>query len=242
MKRFSVIIPTFNEEKSLCWAEKTFTNEIKQKYNIEIIISDGGSTDGTIEIAKRFADKIILNENKEKQTIAQGRNLGALSSDGEILIFLNADTKIQDIDLFFKLCDNLMKMPGVVALSFEVAVYPEEELFKDRVFHWLINKFFAMLNVVGLGMGRGECHVVKRETFFEVNGYNDKIVAGEDFDLYMRLRRLGKIINVHGIKIYESPRRYRKYGYIRTLSLWFLNSISIIFFKRSISKVWDAVR
>ncbi|CUS98962.1 Glycosyltransferase, GT2 family [Candidatus Kryptobacter tengchongensis] len=242
MKRFSLIIPTLNEEKTLRWAEKNFTGEIKQKYDIEIIISDGGSTDGTIEIARKFADKIILNEKKNKQTIAEGRNLGALNSNGEILIFLNADVRIDDIDIFFKLCDNLMKIPQVVALSFEVEVYPEEELLKDKIFHWFLNKFFAMLNVVGLGMGRGECHVIKRESFFEVNGYNDKLVAGEDFDLYMRLRRLGKIINVYGVKVYESPRRYRKYGYIRTLALWFFNSISIIFFKRSISKVWDMVR
>ncbi|MFN3134008.1 MAG: glycosyltransferase [Candidatus Kryptonium sp.] len=242
MKRFSVVIPTLNEEKTLLWAEKTFTNEIKQNYNVEVIISDGGSTDNTIEIAKRFADKIVLNELGKKQTIGSGRNLGALNSNGEILVFLNADARINDIDTFFKLCNNLMKMPQVVALSFEVEVYPDEETFKDKIFHWFLNKFFAFLNVIGLGMGRGECHVIKREAFFNINGYNDKLVAGEDFELYVRLRRLGKIINVYGVKIYESPRRYRKYGYLRTLVLWFFNSVSIILFKKSISSEWDMVR
>ncbi len=242
MHRFSVIIPTLNEEATLGWAEKTFTDELKRKYDVEVIVSDGGSTDLTIEVAKKFADKIILNENRDKQTIAKGRNIGAFNSTGEVLIFLNADARINDVDTFFKLVDNLMKMPAVVALSFEVFVYPEEELFKDRIFHFFINKFFAMLNVIGLGMGRGECHVVKREIFFKVGGYNENLPAGEDFELYMRLRRLGKIINVYGLKIYESPRRYRKYGYIKTLALWFLNSVSIIFWKKSISKVWDAVR
>ncbi len=242
MHRFSVIIPTLNEEKTLIWAEKNFTKEIKQRYNFEVIISDGGSVDETLEIAKHFADKIITNNENIEQTIARGRNIGAFASDGEILIFLNADARISDIDTFFKLCDNLMKLPSVVALSFDVYVYPDEELLKDKVFHFLLNKFFTMLNIIGLGMGRGECHVVKREAFFKVNGYNENLVAGEDFDLYMRLRRLGEIINVKGLKIYESPRRYRRYGYLRTLALWFLNSISIIFFKKSISKVWDAVR
>lgn len=242
MHRFSVIIPTLNEEKTLAWMEKLFTKEIKQKYNLEVIVSDGGSTDKTLEIAKQFADKIISNSESNKQTIALGRNNGALNSDGEILLFLNADTRISDIDMFLKLCDNLMKLPSVVALSFEVYVYPDEELLKDKIFHYLLNKFFAMLNIIGLGMGRGECHVVKRDFFFKVNGYNNNLAAGEDFDLYMRLRRLGEIINVKGLKIYESPRRYRRYGYLRTLALWFLNSISIIFLKKSISKVWDSVR
>lgn len=242
MKRFSVIIPTLNEEKAIQWAEVTFTEEVKEKYKLEVIVSDGGSTDKTIEIAKKFADKVILNQKNSKQTIAKGRNLGALSSNGEILIFLNADVRIEDIETFLKLCDNFMKMPQVIALSFEVKIYPEEELVKDRIFHWLINKFFALLNIVGIGMGRGECHVIKREIFFKVNGYNDDLIAGEDFDLYMRLRRLGKIVNVSAPKVYESPRRYRKYGYFRTLALWFLNSVSIIFFKKSLSKDWNAVR
>ena len=242
MHRFSVIIPTLNEEKTIQWAEKTFNKEIKKKFSIEVIISDGGSTDSTIEIAKRFADKVILNETNEKQTIARGRNIGALHSDGEILIFLNADARISDIETFFKLCDSLFKMPSIVALAFEVFVYPEEENLKDKISHAFLNKFFATLNIIGLGMGRGECHAIRRDSFFKVNGYNEKLPAGEDFELYMRLRRLGKIINVYGIKIYESPRRYRKYGYIKTLLLWFLNSISIMLLKKSISKDWDAVR
>jgi hypothetical protein len=130
----------------------------------------------------------------------------------------------------------------VVALAFDVWVYPEEERLSDRLFHNLLNKYFAMLNIIGLGMGRGECHVISREAFFKVGGYNEKLVAGEDFDLYMRLARIGKIVNVHTIKIYESPRRYRRYGYLKTLLTWFINAISVMFRRRSISNKWEAIR
>jgi hypothetical protein len=69
-----------------------------------------------------------LNETKERQTIAGGRNIGALHSDGEILIFLNADARISDVETFFKLCDNLFKMPSIVALAFEVNVIQKKKI------------------------------------------------------------------------------------------------------------------
>jgi GT2 family glycosyltransferase len=42
-------------------------------------------------------------------------------------------------------------------------------------------------------MGRGECHIVRAEPFWRVGGYDERLYAGEDFDLYRRLRRLGRI-------------------------------------------------
>ncbi|MEI6711131.1 MAG: glycosyltransferase [bacterium] len=68
----SFIIPTLREasviEKTLLWISQ---------YNgeKEIIISDGGSDDGTIEIARKYTDKIIVYKGEKRQTIGMGRNL-----------------------------------------------------------------------------------------------------------------------------------------------------------------------
>ena len=56
----SIIIPAYNEEKAL---ERTLLHFLpfKEKYNLEIIVADDASTDRTVEIAERFADKVVLN-------------------------------------------------------------------------------------------------------------------------------------------------------------------------------------
>jgi hypothetical protein len=66
-------------------------------------------------------------------------------------------------------------------------------------------------------------------------------VAGEDFDLFHRLGKLGHIAFLWDVTVYESPRRFRKLGYVRTSTLWFINFISVLLTKRSWSKHWHRV-
>ncbi len=66
--------------------------------------------------------------------------------------------------------------------------------------------------------------------------------AGEDFDLFKRIRKHGKILFANNLCVYESPRRYRKLGYSGVTWSWIKNSISIIFKNKSLSKEWEQVR
>ena len=61
---FSIIIPTLNEESLIAQTITQFDN-IKNKYDIEIIVSDSSSTDNTVEIAKRYTDEIRLISHNE---------------------------------------------------------------------------------------------------------------------------------------------------------------------------------
>ncbi len=241
-KSFSVIIPTYQEEKLIENILKQFDSELKRKYDIELIISDGGSTDKTLLIAGNYADVLVENTSGEEQNISIGRNMGAKQARGDILIFLNADTIIPNIEEFFFGLKKELQNNSVVAVTFPVFIYPHEENIKDKIFHLFLNVYFFSLNVIGIGMGRGECQVVRREKFIEIGGYNEKIPAGEDFDLYRRLRRLGKIKFLWKQKIYESPRRYRRYGYFKIIIIWLLNAISVLIKNKSIQRKWEAVR
>jgi len=91
-------------------------------------------------------------------------------------------------------------------------------------------------------MGRGECQIIPKKIFYEVGGYNQKLVAGEDFDLFKRIRKKGKILFDKNSIIYESPRRYREYGHSTIFFAWLLNAISVIFKNKSVSKEWEEVR
>src|SRR5437016_13955517 len=102
MPAISIIIPTRNEEKLLLLCLRQFTPEIKKKFGIEVIVSDGDSSDGTIPIALQYADKVATHEDHaRRQTIAEGRNRGAALASGDMLIFLNADTMIASAEKFF---------------------------------------------------------------------------------------------------------------------------------------------
>jgi len=240
--RISVIIPTLNEEKLIESMLRQFKNEIKNHYDIELILSDGGSSDNTVEIASRYVDKILIQDDKLTKNISIGRNRGFLRANGDVLVFLNADTRFSDINAFFNLVRSFYNNNSFVAIAFPVRVFPEEEKLSDKLFHKFYNFYVRILNKFFIGMDRGECHVIKREVFEKVGGYNETLFAGEDFDLYKRIRKFGRILFAKDNIIFESPRRYRKYGYIKVFFDWAKNAISVVLFRKSISKTWEAVR
>jgi glycosyltransferase involved in cell wall biosynthesis len=236
----SVIIPAYQEEKMVLSLLEQLPGSVRSRHNLEVIVSDGGSTDRTKELAKPHAD--ILVESCAPQNISVGRNRGASSARGEILIFLNADVRLPDPDLFFSCIGQTMRGAGVAAATCNVLVNPEEERLSDYLFHRAFNRYCRFLNVIGMGMGRGECHVVRRSVFEQAGGYNEQIAAGEDYELFLRLRKMGTIVFIPALTVYESPRRYRAYGYFRIALLWFLNGASVLIFRRSLSKEWIPVR
>lgn len=238
----SVIIPTLNEEKLLERMLRQFTPSLVDRHHLEIVVSDGGSVDRTLAIALRHAHTVIRNEEGIKQTIAMGRNIGARNARGSVFVFLNADTLIADPEVFFPTIAAEIGAPGLAALTCSVEVYPDERRPVDRAFHGFYNRFFAAMNSVGMGMGRGECHIMKREVFESVHGYADRIAAGEDYDMFRRLERVGRVRFLHSVVVYESPRRYRRYGYLYVTVSWFVNFLAVFFLRRSILSEWKPVR
>jgi glycosyltransferase involved in cell wall biosynthesis len=240
----SVVIPAYNEEKLIGRTLAQFTPELMQKFDLELIVSDGGSTDRTLEIASGFPCTILRHTENRKQTIAEGRNAGAAIARGEILFFLNADTIIDDHDVegFITQTLHALDPADVAAVTCSVYIYPDEATQTDRIVHTLYNWYFYSLNVIGMGMGRGECQIIKRVSYEKVGGNKNHIVAGEDFDLFTRLIKIGKIRYLRTLRVYESPRRYRKYGYARVTASWLRNSVSVYLFNRSTLNEWEAVR
>ncbi|HRS02520.1 MAG TPA: glycosyltransferase [Bacteroidota bacterium] len=240
----SIIIPTYQEEKILPLLKNVYTKEIKEKYNFEVIISDGGSTDKTLEIAKEFADKIYVHKEKRRQTIAEGRNKGAELAQGNVLIFINADTIPKDIDIFFNYIHNWAEnqISPYQALCCWVYSLPEERKLRDFFFYSFHNNYIRLLNFIGIGMGRGECQIVRKDIFNKIGGYNPELVAGEDYDLFKRIAKIAKIKFERKLVVLESPRRFRKYGYIKTIIFWIMNSLSVDFRGKSASKEWEVIR
>jgi glycosyltransferase involved in cell wall biosynthesis len=241
--RYSIIIPTLNEEKLIGKLLKQISDKsLKDIYNYEVIVSDGGSTDNTVELAINYCDIVKVHCEKYKQNIAKGRNVGAEFSNGEILIFLNADTVLSNPVKFFDFLNNHFYNSNYLAMTCFVRIFPSEETTPDKIFHFMYNRYFQMLNFLGVGMGRGECQIIRKDVFKQFDGYNEALAAGEDFDLFKRIRRKGKILYSNDIFIFESPRRFRKLGYKNVTSVWIKNGLSVFFKNKAISEEWEQIR
>jgi glycosyltransferase involved in cell wall biosynthesis len=88
----SIIVPTFNEERNIAKCLETLKNLKYSKY--EIILSDGGSSDKTVEIAKSMIDKVIVDKTLPNGWIGKnyGCHLGYQQAKGDYLLFVDADT------------------------------------------------------------------------------------------------------------------------------------------------------
>ncbi|MDX1531419.1 MAG: glycosyltransferase, partial [Rhodothermales bacterium] len=94
--RVSVVIPTLDEEKRLGALLAAFTPGLRRRFGLEVVVTDGGSTDGTLAIAERLADRVVVHGGAGRQTIAAGRNAGAQAARGDLLLFFNADVRLPD--------------------------------------------------------------------------------------------------------------------------------------------------
>lgn len=243
----SVIVPVFREEKILRRTLEIFTPQLCEEFHIELIVSDGGSDDATVNIAKEFADIVVVHTNKQRrQTIAEGRNRGAEVASGATLVFLNGDTLPAEPKLFFHAINRWTLLSGEYeecgALACPVEVMPSERKWSDTLFHIFFNNYLRLLSKLGAGVGRGECQISRADVFRAVGGYNAGLAAGEDFDLFRRIAQKHRIAIPMELVVYESPRRYRRFGYARILWSWFMNFMGVTFFSKSISKEWEPVR
>ncbi|MEI6490852.1 MAG: glycosyltransferase [bacterium] len=234
----SFIIPTKNEKKIIA---TTLEKILKYTGPKEIIVSDGNSTDGTIEIIKKYTDKMLIYSGKEKrQNISQGKNDGAKIATGDYLVFMDADTSVENPDAFFtKAISEFKKDPKLGALTVNIKVLKEFETIGDKIvfgmMNWM-NRFYN--NVCGIGASTGEFQMVKRDIFNKVNGFNEAFAAGEDYDLFRRISKLYSTRADPSLTSYHTGRRAHAIGWPKLLSQWFMNFIYTLFLNKSASSEW----
>ncbi|HKN87809.1 MAG TPA: glycosyltransferase [Nitrospiraceae bacterium] len=196
MERVSVIVPVFNAERFLA---KTIESVLSQTYaDIELIVVDDGSTDGSARILADYQDHIcVIRQANAGQSAA--RNTGARIAKGRYLAFLDSD----DIWYPEKLSREVKvfdERPHAVLVHSEVdwmdeggAVYrrgmTQQQRARDRS---------RLTHITGLDVSfiLPSAMVVRRESFEEVGGFDTALHSGEDLDLPIRLRMLGEIVLV----------------------------------------------
>jgi glycosyltransferase involved in cell wall biosynthesis len=238
--KVSFIIPALNEEKRI----PVLINNIRKldkNYNYEIIVADNNSTDKTREIAETMGAKVIRNSKDAPKTIANVRNTGASIASGEIFIFCDADTVIQDPNKFLPEVFLVLENPEIIGGAPSISIFPDEAIWKDKISHYFYNRIIRLSFMTKFPLCGGECQVVRKSSFREVNGYNVDIVHAEDCDFFRRLHKIGKLHFFSELVVYESPRRYRKYGYTVLFLQAVYSHVYQLIFKKNAFKEWKKI-
>jgi cellulose synthase/poly-beta-1,6-N-acetylglucosamine synthase-like glycosyltransferase len=209
----SVIVPTLNEEKFIENTLKALRNQDYPRY--EIIVSDGVSKDKTVEIAKKYADKVIVNK---KRGVSVGRNEGARIAKGDVLLFLDADTIVS-----FNTIEELVKpFKRKKVIGSTCKIFPLSTKNLDHLIMMIYNQFVQTTIFLGWPQIPGICCAYRKDAFQKIGGFNEKMRFLEDYDLSERISKLGKIVFVKDTMVFTSFRRFEKWGRYKAVKSYLL--------------------
>jgi rSAM/selenodomain-associated transferase 2 len=199
MNSVSIIIPTLNESENI---EELLRYLRTFSPYAELIVSDGGSTDHTVQLAQPFSRIICSHPGRGRQT-----NAGARAASEDIFWFLHADCRPHPESL--KAISRAMEDEAVVGGAFEYNL--DHPGFFFRLTEFLSNQKNRLLKIFYGDMGI----FVRRDVFFRIDGFKE-IPLMEDLDFCLRLKRSGKVV-ILPFRITTSARRWLEEGIVKNM-------------------------
>ena len=200
-EKISIIIPVLNETRVLAATLAT----TQSAADVEVIVVDGGSQDGTIQLAESLGIKVMSTLGGR----AYQMNVGAKAATGDVLLFLHADTRLPalfDALILRTLAPSRRNAPvaGAFALQIDGSL-PGLRLI-ERAVNWRSR---------WLQMPYGDQAIFLRTGVFQALRGFPNLPIMEDFEFIRRLRRLGKIAIVP-VPVLTSGRRWQELGVLKT--------------------------
>ena len=185
-EKVSVIIPTYNRENTILRAVQSV---LDQTYtNIEVLIIDDGSTDGTVELVKRISDErvqcIVLEKNGGP---SNARNIGAQMATGEWIAFQDSDDcwhrdklelqmayakKHPDYEMIYCMCNAILESGEEMTAPLKPWINPME----GNMVKTLLQR-----NVIG-----APTIVARKSAILKIGGFDTSYKALEDWDFVIR--------------------------------------------------------
>ncbi|MFN0313590.1 MAG: TIGR04283 family arsenosugar biosynthesis glycosyltransferase [Burkholderiales bacterium] len=205
--KLSILIPALNEEANLAVLLPLL--QPARKAGHQIVVSDGGSTDRTMEFAIPFADVVVSAPRGR----ALQMNAAARQATGDVLLFLHADTRLP-AGFAQAICDAI-RVTGQSWGRFDVQLESERTLLK--VVQGMMN-----LRSRWTGIATGDQALFVTRELFQSAGEFPEIALMEDIALSKILKRHGPPLCLRS-KVVTSARRWEQRGVCRTiLSMWSL--------------------
>ena len=206
----SIVIPTLNEAQQICSRLEALA-PLRQA-GVQLILSDGGSTDDTVNLAVPFVDLVIA----EGRGRAVQMNAGAAHATGTNLLFLHADTDLPaDAD-------------RLIATALQQYQWGRFDIALTGA-HPMLRVIATMMNLRShvSGIATGDQAIFIRRCLFEQLGGFAPIALMEDIELCRRLRRIARPACLRQ-RVESSGRRWEKHGVWRTI--WLMWRLRLAYF------------
>ncbi len=180
--RLSIITVTLNSKKTII---STLNSVLSQTYkNIEHIIIDGGSTDGTLEIINNY------NHENKKVLIANGSgiyeamNLGIKMSSGSIITILNSDDIYQNENTISDVIETILKYPNKSIFLGDVVYFKNTSFF--NIYRYYRSKYFKRWQLkIGI-MPPHPSSFINKNIYNKYGLYYEKFLIASDFEIFLR--------------------------------------------------------
>lgn len=198
--QISIIIPTLNEETNIQRLLPYLQSLPNQEYLLEILVSDGGSTDQTVRLARNLGATVLVPPAKGR---AVQMNFGAANARGNILYFVHADV------IPPRTC--LSDVVGAVNEGNCIGCFAYDFDSSSRMLK--LNAYLTTFKWLASGGGDQTFYIPKNK-FIELQCFDEKLPIMEDFDFVKRVKRK---YTLHLIpkKVRVSARKYEHNHYLK---------------------------
>lgn len=196
----SVVIPCFNEEHFIGKVLETLIGQYDSR-RYEIIVVDGGSTDKTREVVQDFMARtpevsIRLVDNPARN-IPAALNIGIREAVGDIIVRMDAHSI--PANGYIECCLKLLDGPNVSVVGATWVVYPGAKTLIARAIALAVSHPFGVGDADYRRVGLTDVQdvdtvpfgVFRKSLWQTLGGFNEKLLANEDYDFNYRARRLG---------------------------------------------------
>lgn len=215
---FSVVIPAWNEEQFVPRAIAALKRQDFPQSEFEIIVVDNGSTDRTSEVAREYGADRVLDEPRRGTNIA--RETGRRAAQGEIIVCLDADCIPPPS--WLRHISRALSQDGVAAVSgpydygFRGLTKLADILYSHRLFSYA-DRILAFVFRKPFGVIRAGNFAAWRSTLERIGGFPPFTFWGDDAALGLAIaRKVGRVWYNRNLVIKSSPRRFERYGLMRT--------------------------
>ncbi len=202
----SIVMPVLNEAEHI--SASLARLQAWRAGEVELIVVDGGSSDDTVRLARPLVDKLVQAQRGR----ALQMNAGAAAAEGDILLFLHADTKLPDE--LEKALD--MVRTGLASRVHEWGRFDVRIDGRSRMFMLIAALMNLRSRITGIATG-DQAIFVRRDAFDAVGGFPEQPLM-EDIEMSGSLKARSKPLCLRE-RVVTSGRRWERYGIWRTIVL-----------------------